>query len=90
MVPRYKVPDSDEEEDDGMALSKNSRSDKNLESGLREAVATIFQKGNLNDLTVKKVRTMAESVMGLEEGYFKGHEEWKSKSDKLIKEEVVC
>jgi hypothetical protein len=90
MAPRYRVSDSDEEEDDEMTLSQNSQSDKKLESGLREAVATIFQKGNLNDVTVKKVRTMAESIMGLEEGYFKGHEKWKSKSDKLIKDEVVC
>jgi hypothetical protein len=89
-MPRRPVIEdsSDEETNDGS--SNNIPSDESLEQGLRDAVADIFRKENLQDLTVKRVRLATESALDLEEGFFKGHDTWKARSDQIIKEEAVC
>lgn len=78
---------SDSESD---ALSSaNLPDDKTLEKALRNAVATIYRSGKMEELTVRRVRSAAEKALDLEEGFFKGYEAWKSRSDKIIKDEVV-
>lgn len=63
--------------------------DETIEQGLRDVVANIFQKGTLDDLTVKRVRAATEKSLGLDEGFFKGDESWKPRSDAVIKQEAV-
>ncbi|KAK2810144.1 hypothetical protein FQN49_008554 [Arthroderma sp. PD_2] len=59
-----------------------------LEQGLRDTVANIYKSGKLDELTVKRVRLATEQKLGLEEGFFKNHNEWKPRSDEIIKDEV--
>ncbi|PGH11713.1 hypothetical protein AJ79_04736 [Helicocarpus griseus UAMH5409] len=63
-------------------------SDDVLEKGLRDTVARIFAKGNMEELTVKRVRAATEKALELEEGFYKGDEVWKGKSDAIIKGEA--
>ena len=62
---------------------------KALENGLRDVVKNIFKSGDLDGLTVKRVRLAAEKALGLQEGYFKADKHWKQQSDQIIKDEVV-
>ncbi|EZF25446.1 hypothetical protein H112_02244 [Trichophyton rubrum D6] len=59
-----------------------------IEQGLRATVAKIYKSGNLDELTVKRVRLATEKILGLEQGVLKAHAEWKQKSDEIIKDEV--
>ncbi|EFE42134.1 transcriptional regulator, putative [Trichophyton verrucosum HKI 0517] len=59
-----------------------------IEQGLRATVAKIYKSGNLDELTVKRVRLATEKNLGLEQGVLKAHAEWKQKSDEIIKDEV--
>lgn len=86
MAPRYKLSDSESESE---ADAPEVPSDKVLEQGLRDEVAAIFKSGNMDDLTVKRVRLAVEKKLGLEEGFFKSTDDWKSRSDQIIKDEVV-
>ena len=61
-----------------------------IEQGLRATVAKIYKSGNLDELTVTRVRLATEKILGLEQGVLKAHAEWKQKSDEIIKDEVVC
>lgn len=85
MPPRYAFNDSSDEE-----TPDDKYSEERLEKGLRSTVASIFRSGKLEELTVKRVRLATETALGLEEGFFKGHEEWKSRSETVVKEEAVC
>lgn len=78
---------SDEEIND---VIDQSPSDERLEKGLRDAVTKIVRTGELENLTVKRVRLATESALGLEEGFFKSHNKWKSRSEQIIKAEAVC
>ncbi|KAJ5703843.1 hypothetical protein N7493_010981 [Penicillium malachiteum] len=87
MAPKYKIPDSDLEselEPDTVSVP----SDQKLEKGLRDEVAGIFKMGNMEELTVKRVRLATEKKLGLTEGYFKQTEDWKARSEEIIKSEV--
>ena len=64
-------------------------SDNALEQGLRDEVAAIFKSGRMEELTVKRVRLATEKNLGLAEGFFKSKGDWKIRSDKVIKDEVV-
>lgn len=64
-------------------------SDAILEQVLRDKVAAVFESGDMEELTVKRVRLAVEKTLGLEEGFFKGSPEWKTRSDQIIKDEVV-
>lgn len=90
MAPRYAVSDSDEDSDSNQSAAASKPSDEALEKALRDAVAKIYRSGKMEELTVKRVRLAAERALGLEEGFFKGDSAWKSKSDQVIKDEVVC
>lgn len=87
-MPRRRIiEDSSVEETND---SPNSTpSDDRLEKTLRDTVANIFRTGKLEELTVKRVRLATETALGLEEGFFKAHEEWKTRSDQIIKDEAV-
>jgi len=75
---------------DSELLSSCENADEVLEKGLRDAVAKIFQSGRVEELTVKRVRLATEKALGLEDGFFKGDEIWKPRSDQIIKQEAVC
>ncbi|KAJ5652062.1 hypothetical protein N7507_009488 [Penicillium longicatenatum] len=85
MGPKYKLSDS-ESESEPVVLAVLS--DKQLEQGLRDEVAGIFKSGNMEELTVKRVRLAAEKKLGLAEGYFKTTGDWKARSEQIIKAEV--
>ncbi|KAJ5220347.1 hypothetical protein N7468_009551 [Penicillium chermesinum] len=63
-------------------------SDQSLEQSLRDEVAKVFKSGKMEELTVKRVRLAAEKSLGLAEGYFKTTGDWKTRSEKIIKDEV--
>lgn len=87
-MPRRRIIEdsSDEETNDSpSSIPSNDR----LEKALRDTVANIFRTGKLEELTVKRVRTATETALGLEEGFFKAHEDWKTRSDQIIKDEAV-
>ncbi|KAJ5820112.1 hypothetical protein N7474_005703 [Penicillium riverlandense] len=83
MPPKYSIHSSSDSEE-----QPSVPSDDALEKALREAVATVFKAGNLEELTVKRVRLAVEKKLGLEEGFFKSTNEWKARSDHIIKDEV--
>lgn len=89
MSPQYAIYSTSEESEseDG---PKKFPSDDQLERGLRDTVATVFRVGNLEELTVKRVRLATEKALGIDEGFFKRNERWKTKSDQIIKDEAVC
>jgi hypothetical protein len=86
MAARYKLSDSESYSDEPL---NPLPSDKALERGLRDKVAAIFYSGNMEELTVKRVRLAAEKKLGLQEGFFKTTGDWKARSDQIIKDEVV-
>lgn len=86
MARQYKLSDSESESDNPLPRVP---SDEALEQGLRDEVAGIYASGNMENLTVKRVRLAAEKKMGLTEGFFKTTDAWKGRSDQIIKDEVV-
>lgn len=80
---------SDSDSDSDSLSSTGIPSDDVLEKGLRDIVAGIFNKGNLEELTVKRVRSATEKALSLEEGFYKNDEVWKARSDQIIKQEAV-
>ncbi|KAJ9492724.1 hypothetical protein VN97_g500 [Penicillium thymicola] len=85
MAPKYTMSDS-ESEAEGEVTS--APSDQTLEKALRDQVAAIFKSGNMDELTVKRVRLATEDTLGLAAGYFKSTGDWKVRSEDIIKEEV--
>ncbi|KLJ10854.1 hypothetical protein EMPG_13794 [Blastomyces silverae] len=79
---------SDSDSDSDSLSSAGIPSDDVLEKGLRDTVAAIFKKGNLEQLTVKRVRATTEKALTLDEGFYKNDEVWKAKSDRIIKQEA--
>jgi hypothetical protein len=78
---------SDSEEEANVAFT--TPSDHTLEKSLRDAVASVYKAGNMEELTVKRVRLAAEKKLGLAEGYFKSTGDWKARSENIIRDEVV-
>ncbi|OJD25461.1 hypothetical protein ACJ73_03171 [Blastomyces percursus] len=79
---------SDSDSDSDSLSSTGIPSDDVLEKGLRDTVGAIFKKGNLEQLTVKRVRAATEKTLSLNEGFYKNDEVWKAKSDRIIKQEA--
>ena len=71
------------------SLSSASPSQSTLEQALRLAVQRVYKLGNLEELTVKRVRSAAEKDLDLEDGFFKSDETWKERSKNVIQSEVV-
>ncbi|KAJ5623241.1 Transcriptional regulator [Penicillium lividum] len=85
MARQYKLSDSESESEPDVS---STPSDDQLEQGLRDEIAGIFKSGNMEELTVKRVRLAAEKKLGLIEGYLKNTGDWKARSEKIIKDEV--
>lgn len=68
--------------------SQSAPSASQIEQGLRDIVARLFQTGKLDELTVKRVRRAAEAELGLAEDFLKS-QEWSKKSKEIISDEVV-
>ncbi|KAJ5555183.1 Transcriptional regulator [Penicillium sp. DV-2018c] len=88
MPPKYAMSDS-ESDAEGKGHTHITPSDEALEQSLRDAVAAIFKSGNMDELTLKRVRLAAEAILGLTQGYFKSSDVWKTRSEEIIKDEVA-
>ncbi|KAL2865855.1 putative transcriptional regulator [Aspergillus lucknowensis] len=88
MARRYALSDSDSDSEPDKSDTPSQPSDKELEQALRDAVAKIYKTGKIEELTVKRVRLAAEKELQLEEGFFKASDDWKARSDRIIKDEV--
>ena len=86
MAPKYTLSDSESEAESDSPVVP---SEKVLEQGLRDEVAAVFKSGKMEELTVKRVRRAVESKLCLEEGFFKTKGDWKTRSEQIIKQEVV-
>lgn len=56
---------------------------------LRDIVIALHKTGNSDELTVKRVRTRAETELSLPAGFLKTNAEWKEKSQSTIVDAVV-
>jgi hypothetical protein len=56
---------------------------------LRDIVVALHKTGNSDDLTVKRVRTRAETELSLPPGFLKTNPDWKQKSQSAIVDAVV-
>ena len=65
------------------------RSDRELEEALRRTVQAICRTGDLENLTVKRVRKATEQELNLPEEFFKQLSVWKDRSKRIIEEEAV-
>lgn len=77
---------------DGMSessLSDVTPSDGVLEQALRRAVQLAHKRGDLEAITVKRMRKAAEEDLNLQEGFFKQDPTWESKSKRIIIAEAV-
>ena len=63
--------------------------DATLEQALRNAVQTVYKTGNMDDLTVRRIRKVVEEDLDLQEGFFKNDPIWNRKSKTVIQSEVV-
>jgi len=64
-------------------------SDDTLRRALRHAVGEVYRTGNLEELTVKRIRSAAEKDLDLPAGFYKADFRWKGESDRVIKQETV-
>ena len=64
-------------------------SDRALTEAIREAVQNVFAAGDMENLTVKRVRMAVEEKLGLKKDFFKRDENWSKRSKTLIEEESV-
>lgn len=71
------------------SLSSAGPTKVTLEQALRHAVQRVCRDGNLEDLTVKRIRIAAEQDLGLEDGFYKSDPKWKEESKTIIQSEVV-
>jgi hypothetical protein len=71
------------------SLSSGTPSHANLERALRNAVQQAFRNGNLDELTIRRVRAAAEKDLDLEDGFYKNDPTWKEESKRIIQCEVV-
>ena len=65
-------------------------SDATLTRALKATVVSLFKSDNVEDLTVKRVRTKVEQELNLSEGFFKNAPDWNQKSKDIIHKAVVC
>ncbi|KAI9676891.1 MAG: hypothetical protein M1817_006730 [Caeruleum heppii] len=68
------------------AASEELPPDSAIRDALRNTVDAIFASGDLDQLTVKRVRAAAENELGLSDGYLKDDSQWKLKSKTIIEE----
>ncbi|KAI9758546.1 MAG: beta-adaptin [Chaenotheca gracillima] len=61
-----------------------------IEAALRNAVKHLFETDQLEELTVKRVRTRVTKELKLPEDYLKNDDVWKPKSKEIIEEESAA
>lgn len=71
------------------SLSDGAPSEVVLEQALRNAVREVYRSGDLDQLTVKRIRKFVETDLDLQDDFFKNDPAWKGKSRNLIQSEVV-
>ena len=71
------------------SLSSATPSHATLEQALRDTVKQVFQAGNLDELTIRRVRVATEKKLDLEDGFYKNDPVWKDESKRIIESEVV-
>ena len=71
------------------SLSNDTPPDVTIEQALRHSVQSVFRNGNIEDLTVKRIRNFTEKDLELPEDFFKTDHVWKDKSKAVIQSEVV-
>lgn len=87
MAPRYALSSSEPESEAESASGRPA--DDVLEKALRDAVTKVYNSGKMEELTVKRVRLAAEKALQLEEGFYKTQGDWKTRSEQIIKDQVV-
>ena len=71
------------------SLSESAPSTAVLEQALRNAVKDVYRSGNLDNLTVKRIRKAVEVDLELGDDFFKNDPAWKEESKTIIQTEVV-
>jgi hypothetical protein len=71
------------------SLSNEKPSRATLEQALRNVVQTVYKTGNLEELTIKRVRIAAEKLLNLQDGFYKSEPTWNEESKRIIRSEVV-
>ena len=74
---------------DSSLSGSDAPTDATLEQSLRNAVQKVYKMGNMDDLTVRRIRKAVEEDMDLQEGFFKNDPIWNTKSKSVIQFEVV-
>lgn len=71
--------------------SESGQSDTALPSDaiLEKTLRDIVRKAEVDPITVKRVRTAAEERLGLDAGFFKGHDVWNERSKDIIEAAFV-
>lgn len=87
MAPRYALSSSEPESEAESAPAVPA--DDVLERALRDAVAKVYKSGKMEELTVKRIRLAAEKSLKLEEGFYRSQGDWKTRSEQIIKNQVV-
>lgn len=71
------------------SLSDGTPSEVVLEQALRNAVREVYRNGDLDNLTVKRIRKSVEASLDLQDDFFKNDPTWKEDSKTVIQSEVV-
>ena len=71
------------------SLSDGAPSAAVLEQALRNAVREVYRSGDLDNLTVKRIRKAVEADLDLPDDFFKNDPAWKEESKIMIQSEVV-
>lgn len=71
------------------SLSDGAPSAAVLEQALRNAVREVYRSGDLDNLTVKRIRKAMEADLDLPDDFFKNDPAWKEESKIIIQSEVV-
>ncbi|KAI9723659.1 MAG: hypothetical protein M1812_000959 [Candelaria pacifica] len=73
---------------EGSDASATGLSDPILAQALRSAIKDVFKSGQLENLTVRRIRKATEEQLGLEDDFFKHDSKWSAKSKQVIEEEA--
>ena len=71
------------------SLSDGAPSTPVLKHALQNAVSEVYRSGDLDNLTIKRIRKSVEADLGLEDDFFKNDPWWKEESKNIIQFEVV-
>ena len=71
------------------SLSEGAPSAAVLDQALRNAVREVYRSGDLDNLTVKRIRKAVEADLDLPDDFFKNDPAWKEESKIIIQSEVV-